>query len=120
MRCQPCSIPFSVANSLMQADIVIMQACIGSAKSAKDCSRGDKITPTHAREQLMSAVATATAALACTNIDNIPGLAKKSRARVKDALALLADDTNGDQVKRAWKNMEQYCVEKEKGMTPAS
>lgn len=98
----------------------MVQACIGSAKSAKDCSRGDKITPTHAREQLMAAVATATAALACTNIDNIPGLAKKSRTRVKDALALLADDTNSDQAKRASKNMEEYCVEKDKETAPAS
>ena len=97
-----------------------MQACIDSARMAKDAPRGDKLTHTHAREQLMSAVSTATAALGCPNIENLAALATKSRNRVKEALSMLADDTQSEQVKQASRNIDTYVSEKEKQATPAS
>eukprot|EP00892_Ulva_mutabilis_P003709 jgi/Ulvmu1/170/UM001_0174.1 len=95
------------------------QACIDSAKCAKDAAMGDKVAQTHAREQLMSAVATATAALGCPCVNNVPQMAAKSRKRVKEALSMLADDTQSEQAKQASKNIDTYVTDKEKEATPA-
>lgn len=95
--------------------VAILQACINAAKSAKDGPRGDKLTQTHAREQLMSAVATATAALGCPSVQRVDGLVLKSTKRVNEALSMLADDTQSEQAKRASRNMETYVDDKEKG-----
>ena len=98
----------------------VMQACIDSARMAKDAPRGDRLIQTHAREQLVSAVATATAALGCSNIESLAGLAVKSRNRVKEALSMLADDTQSEPAKQASKNIDAYVSERERQATPAS